>query len=179
MKKSRTIIIAVLLVATLCVGIGYAAFTSRMAISGEAILQGVSESKVVFTDAAKTAGDENVTISYEGANSKTLSLDVIGFNAAGQSATITATISNPHPFEVTLTTPAIKFVETAGTQVDTSDYFKVELVGDAPTSVAAATGGTPATTTLTFKVTSLVSDLHPDAKTVNFLISFMAEAGTT
>ena len=175
MKKRRTLIIALLLIAALTLGIGYAAFSSRMAINGEAILPGVQVSEVVFVDATKTAGDDHVTAQVSGQNSNSLTVNVSGFQHVDDTITVTATIKNPHPFEVTLTTPAIKFVETAGTQVDVSDYFDVEIVGSAPTSIAAAANeSTPATTNLVFKVTA--KDITASAKTQNFVISFLAEA---
>ena len=49
MKKRRTLIIALLLVAALALGIGYAGFTSQLSVDGEAILNGVSTSEVVIT----------------------------------------------------------------------------------------------------------------------------------
>lgn len=175
MKKTRTLIISLLLVASLALGIGYAAFSSRMAINGEAILPGVQVSEVVFVDASKTGGDDHITASVSGQNSNSLTVNVSGFQHVGDNITVTAQIKNPHPFAVTLTTPAIKFVETAGTQVDASDYFTVEIVGTAPTSIAAAAdASTPATTNLVFKVTA--RDITASAKTQNFVISFLAEA---
>lgn len=174
MKKSRTLIIALLLVATLCVGIGYAGFSSRMAINGEAILPGVQESEVVFTDAEKTAGEDYVTLTVRGQDSNSLTVNVSGFKFVGDSITVVATIENPHAFEVTIGTPVVKFIEQAGTQVDTSDYFTVE-VDDAPTSIGAATDAeTPATETLTFTVTA--TDITASATTQNFVISFIASA---
>ena len=180
MKKSRTLIIALLLVATLCVGIGYAAFSSNLKINGEALLPGVTESQVVFTAAAKTAGDDNVTVNIPAIpqeGTKSLDVDVMGFTAAGQSATITATISNPHPFEVALTTPEILFTQAGQASSTTNEYFKVEIVGDAPTSIAAAADGVDGTATLVFKVTSKVIGVHADATTVNFTINLFAQAG--
>ena len=175
MKKRRTLIIALLLIAALALGIGYAAFSSRMAINGEAILPGVQVSEVVFTNATKTGGNDHITVSVSGQNSNSLTVNVSGFQHVDENVTVTAVIENPHPFEVTLTTPAIKFVETAGTQVDQSDYFKVEMVGTPPTSISAATDAdTPATTTMVFKVTA--KDITASAKTQNFVISFLAEA---
>lgn len=174
MKKRRTLIIALLFIATLCLGIGYAAFSSRMAINGEAILPGVQVSEVVFTDAEKTGGDDHITVSVSGQNSNSLTVNVSGFQHVDDTVTVTATISNPHPFEVTLTDPAIKFVEQAGTQVDTSDYFTVEIVNKSNTIAAAADAATPSTTTLVFKVTA--KDITASAKTQNFVISFLAEA---
>lgn len=174
MKKRRTLILGLLLLVTLCVGIGYAAFSSRMAINGEAILPGVQVSEVVFVDAEKTGGDVHITASVSGQNSNSLTVNVSGFQFVGDTATITATIENPHPFDVTLTTPVVKFVETAGTQVDASDYFTV-VVDSSPSSIAAATDeNTPTTTTIVFTVTA--KDITASAKTQNFVISFLAEA---
>ena len=178
MKKSRTLIIALLLVATLCVGIGYAAFSTRMAVNGSALLAGVDESKVVFTGAVlDDESTHGVSLTVTGTG-EVLSVSVKGFDAVGEVAIVEATIENPHAFEVALTTPAIRFVEQAGSQVETNDYFDVQIVGTAPTSVPAAADGANGTTTLTFKVTSKVAELHADNTTVNFIISFMAQAGT-
>lgn len=174
MKNRRTLIISLLLVAALCVGIGYAGFSSRMAINGEAILPGVQESQVVFVDAEKTGGTDYVTISTKGQDSNSLTVAVNGFTFVGDTATVVATIENPHAFEVQIGTPVVKFVQEAGTQVDSSDYFTV-TVDDAPTSIGAATdASTPATETLTFTVTA--KDITASATTQNFIISFIASA---
>lgn len=174
MKNRRTLIISLLLIAALCVGIGYAGFSSRMAVNGEAILPGVQESEVVFVDATKTAGNDNITMTVKGQDSNSLTVNVTGFQFVGESITVEATIENPHAFDVAISTPVVKFVEKAGTQVDTSDYFDVEVI-DAPTTIGPATDAdTPATETLTFKVTA--TDITSTATTQNFVISFIASA---
>ena len=132
MKKRRTLIISLLLVAALCVGIGYAGFSSRMVINGEAILPGVQESGVVFVDAEKTAGTDKVSINVSGQDSNSLTVNVSGFEFVGDNATIVATIENPHAFEVTITEPAVKFFAADGAEIQASPYFTVEIL-DAPT----------------------------------------------
>ena len=174
MKKRRTLIISLLLVAALCVGIGYAGFSSRMVINGEAILPGVQESGVVFVDAEKTAGTDKVSINVSGQDSNSLTVNVSGFEFVGDYATVVATIENPHAFEVTITEPAVKFFAADGAEIQASPYFTVEIL-DAPAKIAEAVdANTPATATLTFKVTA--TDITSTANTQNFTVSFVASA---
>jgi len=52
MKKNKTLVIGLLLVAALALGIGYAGFTSDMSVGGEAIISGISEGNVLITSIA-------------------------------------------------------------------------------------------------------------------------------
>lgn len=175
MKTRRTLILCLVLAATLCVGVGYAAFSSRMAINGEAVLPGVQVSEVVFTDAVKDGGNDNITVTASGQDTSALTVIVSGFQFEEEYAIVKATIENPHPFAVTLSTPAVKFVEEAGTQVDASEYFDVVIEGTAPTSIDAAEDAeTPATAEISFRVTA--RKITPTAKTQNFVVSFLASA---
>ena len=83
MKKRRTLIVALLLVAALALGIGYAGFTSELSIGGEAILLGVSESKVVIQNVdivndVDSSGD-HIVAAPEGLGTKSATIDVSGF----------------------------------------------------------------------------------------------------
>ena len=48
MKKRRTLIISLLLVAALALGIGYAGFTSELMINGDAVMNSTTTSQVVI-----------------------------------------------------------------------------------------------------------------------------------
>ena len=115
-----------------------------------------------------------MTITVRGQDSNSLTVNVTGFKFIGDNVTVVATIENPHAFEVSIGTPVVKFIEEAGTQVDTSDYFTV-TIDNAPTSIAAAAdASTPATETITFTVTA--KDITASATTQNFIVSFIASA---
>ena len=175
MKKRRTLIIALLLVAALALGIGYAGFTSQLSVDGEAILNGVSTSEVVITKieiVEKTEGANYITCESNcGENgTKSATVDVAGFKEVNEYAIIEVTVSNPHPFEVTTTAPAL-VVDSATNTIpgeNAGNYFDITLHGEPLASTIAADG------TETFQVKIVAKVITPDAHTTNFDIDFNA-----
>ena len=111
MKRRRTLIVSLLLVAALCMGIGYAAFTSEMEVTGTASMAEI-ENQVVFTAAVAATGDDSDgatldTDSTSGLNTKALTLVATGFKDVGDKAVVTVTISNPHDFDVVISNFAL------------------------------------------------------------------------
>ena len=177
MKKRRTLIISLLLVAALAIGIGYAGFTSELIIKGDAVINGTTNSAVVIKDVDLTGqSDENIKLEASGEGTKTVQADVTGFDSTTDSALITVTIENPHEFPVTLSTPLITTTNNNITGGGT--YLNIELVNAAsiPATIPAATyvEGTLTPATVTFQYRISVETVTPDAHTVSYTITASA-----
>ena len=93
MKKRRTIIISLLLVAALVLGVGYAEMTRMLTINGDAILNQNNDSFVVeFTDKSITADKGSVTI-----NGTSADFNIENIADIGDKAVITLTVTNNSP----------------------------------------------------------------------------------
>ena len=170
MKKRRTLIISLLLVAALALGIGYAAFASEMIINGEAKLN-ATDSKVVFTDAHTVAGTtDGVTVTPTGLNTKSLTLDVTGFLNAGDTAIVEVTISNPHDFDVTIS----DYTDVTGidrVNADGTPYFSITASDEIDNDVVIGAGEE-----LTFTLTFVCNATSASVVNENFTITFKANA---
>ncbi len=169
MKKRRTLIITLMLVAALALGIGYAAFSSEMIINGEADLNATA-SQVVFSAADETAETSaNVEVTVGGLDTKSLSLDVTGFQNAGDKAVVQAKIKNPHDFPVTIS----DFTDVDGVEEKNAAgnyYFTITCVGMADGDVIAAG------TEKTIVITIVCNATSASTVTENFTIGFRANA---
>ena len=119
MKKRRTTIVAFLLVAALCLGIGYAALTDVLDIQGtaEVNLAGIEsdfDTHVYFSGVTSGTG---YTASINGDNKDKASFTVSGLEAVGDKITITYTITNEHDLPATVT-PVVQ-------QETNKEYFKL------------------------------------------------------
>ena len=129
MKKRRTLIIALLLVAALCLGIGYAAVSETLLWNGT-IENDAVEFSVKFETTAKTAvsgaGDAEdeakiLSLSHPGdPGGRTVAPAVDGLTVVGDSVTFTYTVKNYSNVIVELKELTTDF---------TNDYFKL-TVGD-------------------------------------------------
>ena len=177
MKRRKTLIISLLLVAALALGIGYAGFTSELLINGDAVLNGTDTSLVNIKNVALTEKNgAEVALNVSNLESKTVNADVTGFRTTQDYAILTVTVENPHEFAVNLTAPVL--TENNNDVTGGGKYLKMELLDQAsiPTSIPAATyvSGTltPATITFQYKITPLV--IPADAHTVSYTISTFA-----
>lgn len=92
MKKRRTLIISLLLIAALCLGIGYAALARDLQINGSANLQGNNDAfNISFTSGSvnKPVATVNVT-----PGSTTASYVIDGLAAEGDTVDITFVVTN-------------------------------------------------------------------------------------
>ena len=176
MKKRRTLIVGLLLVAALALGIGYAGFTSDLSVNGEAIINGVSESQVLITSIElvtdqSTAGIQAVADC--GTNgTKAATVDVTGFDAENEYAVIRVTVTNPHQFAVNMTDPVL--TPGATNKVNGEDYyFSYDIIDEdnIPDSIAKE-----GPWTFDVKITCL--NVTPDSYTSNFSIAFTASTRT-
>ena len=119
MKKRRSTIIAFLLVAALCLGIGYAALTDVLDIQGtaEVNLAGVESDFDAHVYFSAFSTGEGYTASINGNNNDKASFTVNGLKTEGQEITVTFTIKNDHDLPVTVT-PAVL-------QETNTEYFKL------------------------------------------------------
>ena len=93
MKRRRTIIISLLLVAALALGIGYAEMTKMLTINGDAILNQNEDSFAVnFTAGNITENKGSVTY-----NGTTADFNIMNIADIGDKAVITLTVTNQSP----------------------------------------------------------------------------------
>ena len=96
MKKRRSIIISLLLLAALCLGIGYAALSRELLISSSAQLAPVDSAfHVVFTE-AKSGDTTKATASITG-DQTTANYTVIGLSQPTEDVTLTFKVQNQTP----------------------------------------------------------------------------------
>ena len=185
MKKRRTLIISLLLIAALALGIGYAGFTTDLTVNGNAVLKSTETSGVVITDVQPIglATDSAIKVTTQGIGTRTVQVDITGFATTQDSVIIEVTIENPHEFEILLTPPEI--TEKNNVIKDTNlKYFNFELVpGQAlPTSIPKAyytEGGEFVKPTVTFQYKVSVANVTADAHTVSYTITTDASTRVT
>ena len=184
MKKRRTLIISLLLIAALALGIGYAGFTSELVISGDAVLNSTETSGVVIKDVQPIglATDSAIKVTTQGIGTRTAQVDITGFATTQDSVIIEVTIENPHEFEILLTPPEI--TEKNNTIKDTSlKYFNFELVAgqELPTSIPKAyyQDGQLVKPTVKFQYKVSVANVTADAHTVSYTITVDASTRAT
>ncbi len=138
MKRRRSLVIALLLVAALALGIGYATITRDLTVQGTAKTN-PADIDVVFAEGTKIEGatanagtdhDARVT-AIETASSvgtygdKVISFNALGLQKAGETVTAVFYVVNNNTYPVTLTTPAVEDSQTT----NTLEHFSVQVGG--------------------------------------------------
>lgn len=106
MKKRRTLIISLLLVAALCLGIGYAAVTDELTITGSASLSGAElkeefDGDVYFLSIDKgTSGKADTSALGTGAKPDDATFEVVGLSELNEAVSVTYTIQNDYDRDV-------------------------------------------------------------------------------
>ena len=189
MKNRKTVVVAFLLVATLLLGVGYAALTDTLTIAGQAnITTGKAEEAlnedVFFYSAAPadTTGTSGVadTASVLNDNDRA-SFTVNSLALGGETATFTFVVHNKSNHDVTLSTPnvSIRDLIENGEDVDSDNdnVFTVTTSWASTTLPAATDAENPGTATLTVTVKLLNEGTNPEyAITGYFDINFTATA---
>ncbi len=175
MKKRRILIISLLLVAALCLGIGYAAFTVNMEIGGN-VSVGAPAPAVTFSAVSETLTKGGITSGNEYGKSQvggqSIDLNVGGFRNAGDQVVVTYTVKNNHDFPVTVTDPTVSYTNTganydANISINASTFEELDLNSQIP-----ANGGTA---TFTVTVTLDKTFATEASITQNFRVEFTAE----
>ena len=134
MKKRRSVIIALLLVAALALGIGYAALTQNLTLNGSAnVIVDSSKFSVVYTGVTYDIGDYsadkiNATAAGASATFKVSDLDVVG-----EEMTFVYKIQNTSTahYDATLaafTTDVDTLVrDSDGTALDREEYYDIDI----------------------------------------------------
>jgi|GEM_PF-2190055 len=92
MKKRRTLIISLLLVAALMLGIGYAALSRELIINSTAILSADNNDfEIVFVDGSSSNAMATTSVPTP---SRTVSYEVTGLSKKDESVTLTYTVEN-------------------------------------------------------------------------------------
>ena len=140
MKKRRTLIISLLLIAALCLGIGYASHTSDITIGGMANVDpNPIDFSVIFVDgSAKSLNPEFGTATITTTNTANFSIGKIDgatdwMSSSGESATFTYDIVNnskdamlkAYLNDIVITEGICRISATSAT-VDVHDYFQVD-----------------------------------------------------
>ncbi len=130
MKNRRIILVAFMLVAVLCLGVGYAALTDLLIVDGTAVVNQQKENlvfdeKIEFTKAevktATTADYSGIadTATVDSSNTDKVSFTVKSLARQGQKATFEFTVTNTSEFDATLA------LEGAISNTANADYFSV------------------------------------------------------
>ena len=122
MKRKRTLIIALLLVAALALGIGYAATTGNVKISGE-VYNKPHDLDLVFVSGAKTAVDGDNDVAFAASEvicnngDKSAIFNVKDIAHDGDFVVATFTVKNNNKYSVTVSDPVVEYTGT--------DFFTV------------------------------------------------------
>ena len=169
MKKRRSTIVAFLLVAALCLGIGYAALTDVLDIQGtaEVNLTGVEDNfdEHVYFSAYSTG--EGYTASINGNNNDKASFTINGLEEVGDKITVTFTIKNDHDLPATVT-PAVL-------QETNQEYFKLSSDWNRQPQVIDANGEK----TISVSVELLKSPTSLQSASFNIELTAVADNSTT
>ena len=120
MKKRRIAIAAFLLLAVLIAGIGYAATTASLNITGNAKTTS-TDIDVYFATAEITTQSSGggATPGVAGVGVKAITLTAAGLKTAGDKVVATYTIQNDSDYAVEIATPIINCVDTTNFSVET------------------------------------------------------------
>ena len=181
MKKRRTLIISLLLVAALALGIGYAAFGSDMVLNGSIQMGGIA-SQVNFQSVTRldssTASEDVVTLDVTGEGTDTLRVALNGFSHAGHYVDLDIVISNPHDFDVTLTN--LKWSNDGDANEDDIPYFLFESLDGSEIDIEDCDGELDIemekNSTKTIKLRITCNATSPEDVTENFKLEFKAVA---
>lgn len=138
MKKRRNFVVAILLVAIMCIGVGYA--TLQSTISGEGTIE-YGPSFAITWDGSETASSD-VTVTADEGTALTLSVDTSEW-AINDSCTITATVKNDLKY-------AAKNVKVQNlTTTDVATYYDVTVTLPDGVDTIVADGTITVTITIT------------------------------
>lgn len=162
MKQRRKVLVALLAVAVLIMGVGFAQLTGTLTIDGNAATTPAALN-VVFSAASitgePTSGESTVT----GQGSTTVVFNAKGLSTKNQTVVASFTITNNNAYEVNVATPVIGSYDDTNFTVTVGDF-------DAAASIAAGD-------TKTFTVTVKLNTDSATAISTDFDITLAVTAG--
>ncbi|MBQ9807104.1 MAG: hypothetical protein IJW49_11455 [Clostridia bacterium] len=189
MKNRKTVVVAFLLIATLLLGVGYAALNDTLTVAGQAnVTTGKAEDALnedvyfysaTATSTTGTSGSANTASILQ--DNDRASFTVHSLALGGETATFTFVIYNESNHEVTLSTPTVTIrdliADGVDVETDNDNVFTVETAYSSTTLPAATDASTPGQATLTVTVTLYEAGMNPEnAITGYFDIAFNATA---
>lgn len=162
MKKRRNFVVAILLVAIMCIGVGYAALTST--ISGEGTITYTPAFDIQWTETVTGATDVNVSTNTHTNDTLTFTVDTSSM-AVNDTTTVTATVKNNSKYA------AENVTVTPATATATSDNCYTVVAVPSATTIAADGGET----IVTFTITLTAYPQADDDYNVTFKFSVTAE----
>ena len=171
MRNRKTVVVAFLLVAVMLLGVGYAAVTDTLDITGSADVNSATafNDHIYFAKAEAVAGSGN-TASVNADNNDKASFTVNSLKEKGNEATFTFTIANSGDLSVKIT-PKLN----AATGNTMPDFFEVTSNWDGATkSLGACTDEGPAT--IDYTVTVKLKQTPSEPISGSFLIELTAVA---
>ena len=172
MKKRRTLIISLLLIAALALGIGYAALSTDLTVSGS-VSNAPHPIDVTFQEGSISAGAglasaeaASRVVCTNGAKSATF--DVAGLVHQGDKVVATFTVVNNNKYAVTLNAPSV-------TETDANDFFTATTTWlDADGNATATTPRLASGETATFQVTVTMDKNTAETYTGDFVVTVTA-----
>ena len=172
MKKRRTLVISLLLIAALALGIGYAALSTDLTVNGS-VSNSPHPIDVTFKEGSITAGAglasaeaASKVVCTNGAKSATF--DVAGLVHQGDKVVATFTVVNNNKYSVTLNTPTI--TETDAHQFFTATTTWLDAEGAATTTTPTLAAGA----TATFQITVTMDKNTAETYTGDFVLTVTA-----
>lgn len=157
MKNRKNVVVALLLVAVLCMGIGFAALSDELTIGGT-VSVGTSGASTAWDNAVKFIATTALTGTHTGTahtpaisdngDTITATIDNTWLKVKGDTVSFTATVINSHTEYDAL----IKSL-TASITGDNTEYFKIAVSGLADNDVVTANESKVFTVTITLEKT--------------------------
>ena len=172
MKRRRTLIVSLLLVTALCMGIGYAAVSGTLVISGTSTYtaQTVTLEATTFTQTTP-ALDPTPAIKGTLTAGNPATFTVSGLSLEGDKLVGTITVTNNSKFNVKLTNAAINYT---GSQISVVCVDTTDAVLSAGNVIIAADGGTKEVKVTITMLKDYIGDLAENKET--FTITITGEA---
>ena len=175
MKKRRTLIIALLLIAALALGIGYATLSTDLTVNGS-VSNSPHPIDVTYETGSISAGEglaaaeaASKVVCTKGAKSATF--DVAGLVHAGDKVVATFTVKNNNKYDVALEAPKIT------TETDASNFFTPTVTWlDDEGNATSTTPTLKENETATFKVTVTMDINTANTYSGDFVVTVTANS---
>ena len=180
MKNRKIILVAFMLVACMVVGIGYAALSAELTVTGNATFkadkaQDEFTGDINFTDDIEKAAENTASL----VSGKSIEIGITNLALMGETTSFTFNIENTSlEHDATLSVKSLKFMGTAITDDDSDGIYedewlsaKIEWPGPNTTTLkAAADESTPGTAQLKITFTLKQSPTETVVRTINIAI---------